>query len=227
MTIFFTKGLLLVFALFLGHTLSGQANFTGNFEPNVAMNYKVATNYKHIFQITQRSTIYDEKLQLRARQLEISHFSELKIAYNQSIALGLLYQFREAFDGAENELRFTQQYDINHKRGSLRFGERLRAEQRIRPSLTTHRFRYRLAMDLPISGEKLDVGEPYFVVSTESLLSVASGKSSQFDQRLTVNIGWLVNHTIKLEVGTQYRIVNYTQSIENALLLLTSLVLSL
>lgn len=217
MTIFFIRALLTVVALFSFHTLFAQDNFTGNFEPNVAVNYKVVTNYKHIFEIAQRSYIYDQELRLKARQFDISHFSELKIAFDQSIAFGILYRFRKAFDGGENELRFTQQYNITHQCGNLRIIERLRAEQRIRPSLTTHRFRYRLALDLPLSGEKLDVGEPYFVAATESLLSVARGKGPQFDQRLTLNVGWLVNNTVKLEVGTQYRIENYTNSTENTL----------
>lgn len=227
MTISFTRGLLLVITLFLGNTLSGQDNFTGYFEPDIALNYKVLTNYKHIFEIAQRSYMYDEKLQLQVRQLDISHFSELKIAYGQSIALGIQYRFRNTFDGGENELRFTQQYNITHQHGNLRIGERVRAEQRVRSSLTIHRFRYRLAFDLPLSGEKLDVGEPYFVASTESLLSVSRGNGPEFDQRLSANIGWVVSHSVKLEIGTQYRIENYTQSTENVLFLLTSLVLSL
>ena len=217
----------MVLVLFTGENLAGQDNFTGFFEPDIALNYKVATNYNHIFAISQRSYLYDDELQFQARQLDISHFSELKIAYGQSVALGIQYRFRNPFDGNENELRLTQQYGINKKYGSLRLGNRFRAEQRIRPSLTIHRFRYRLAVDFPLNGEELDIGETYFVATTESLLSASKGNSPEFDQRITANIGWLVNETVKLEVGTQYRVENYTQSTENVLFLLTSLTLSL
>lgn len=105
--------------------------------------------------------------------MDLAHFSKLKIRDNQSIALGLQYRFRQNFENGENELRLTQQYNITNKPNAVRFGHRLRTEQRITNSLTTHRFRYRFALDFPLVGEKLDTGEPYFVGSFENLLSVA------------------------------------------------------
>ncbi|WP_373518102.1 DUF2490 domain-containing protein, partial [Pricia sp.] len=195
-----------ILAYFLGNSLFGQDNFTGYLEPDISINYKVATNYSHNFELSQRSYIYDKKLELRTRQVDIAHFSELKIAYDQSIALGIQYRFRQVFEGVgENELRITQQYNITNNYGSFRFGNRLRAEQRITPSLTTHRFRYRLAVDVPLRGEKLDVGEAFFVASTESLLSVARGSKPEFDQRLTATVGWLLKNNVTLELGSEYR----------------------
>lgn len=214
--------------LFIGNLIFGQENFTGYFEPDISLNYKVATDYSHNLELSQRSYIYNEALGLKARQLDIAHFSNLRIRYNQSIALGIQYRFRNVFeDDEENELRFTQQYNIIHQEGNLRFGNRLRIEQRISPSLTTHRFRYRFAMDLPLNGEKLNVGEAYFVASTESLLSVARGNRPEYDQRVTANIGWLLNNETKLQAGIEYRAENYAQRTEHILFLLTSLVYSL
>jgi hypothetical protein len=228
MTMYFIRGLFPVIGLLLCNFVLGQDNFTGYFEPDIGLNYKVTTHYSHNFQLSQRSYIYDEKFELRARQLDLAHFSELKIAYGQSIALGIQYRFRNLFEEEnENELRFTQQYNITHKRGNVRFGDRFRAEQRITPSLTVHRFRYRLAVDLPLNGEELNVGEAYFVASTESLSSVARGNKPEFDQRLTANIGWLINPDVKLELGSEYRVENYTRSTENVLFFLTSLSLNL
>ena len=227
MTIFYIRTNLAIILLLVGRALFGQENFTGYLEPDIALSYDVATNYSHNFSLSQRSYIYDDDFELRVRQLDIAHFSKLNIAYGQSIALGVQYRFRQIFDGGDNELRLTQQYNVTHKSGNLRIGNRLRAEQRIRPSLTIHRFRYRLAFDLPLSGEELDVGEAYFVASTESLLSASRGSGPEFDQRVSANIGWLVNQTINLEIGTQYRVENYTQRTENVLFLLTSLAVNL
>jgi hypothetical protein len=76
-------------------------------------------------------------------------------------------------------------------------------------------------------GERLDIGEPYLVGNLETLLSVARTKQPQYDQRLTLNLGWLLNEEIKLQVGTEYRFENFTQKTENVLFFVTTLNLSL
>lgn len=225
---FFIEKLLCGIFLFVGHILLGQDNITFYSEPNISLNYKVATTYSHNFSMSQRSYLYDANWEVRPRQLDINHFSELKLDYDQSIALGIKYRFRHVFEEDEgNELRLTEQYNIKGQLGNLRLGNRLRAEQRITSALTTHRFRYRLAIDMPLDGEELNVGEAYLVVSTETLLSVARGQGPEYDQRLTTNIGWVLNNETKLEAGVEYRTENYTRSTENVFFFLTSVVFSL
>ena len=228
MTMYFIKCLGLNAIFLLSANLFGQTNFTGYIEPDISINYEVATNYSHNFEISQRSYFYDDSFHIKIRQIDISHFSKLKIQSNQSIALGLQYRFRNAFeDDKENELRVTQQYNITQQYGSIRFGNRFRTEQRITKPLTTHRFRYRFALDVPLNGEKLDIGEPYFIASTESLLSLAPANKPEYDQRLTAYLGWLMSGEAKIQAGAEYRVENYTQQTENVLFLLTSLVFSL
>lgn len=170
----------------------------------------------------------EEEFQFKVRQLDVSHFSNLKIRGNQSIGFGVQYRFRETFENDKsNELRFTQQYNITHKYRSLRFGDRFRSEQRITTSKTIHRFRYRLALDFPLQGVQLDVGESYFIVSTESLLSVAKASRPEYDQRITAQLGWLLSEKTKLQLGSEYRFENYTQNTENVFFILTGLILSL
>src|SRR6056297_981006 len=209
MTMYSTK-LLSFFALFLLlQTVSGQENFTAYFQPQIAVNYKVAGLYYQNFSVLSRNYIYDrEELLVKGRQLDITHFSNLKIRDNQSIALGIKYRFRNNFEDKENELRFTQQYNITHKPHIVRFGHRVRAQQRITNSLTTHRFRYRFAMDFPLIGEKLDPGEPYFIGAFENLLSVANSDGPQYDTRLSGQVGWDLNGGIKLQAG-KYRMEDY------------------
>ncbi|WP_228027855.1 DUF2490 domain-containing protein [Costertonia aggregata] len=212
----------------MGNIVLGQDNFTGFWESDIALNYTVFNNYSHNFKVSQRSYTYDEKLDVRIRQIDLVHFSNVKISGNQSIALGVQYRFRNTFEAdRENELRFTQQYNITSRSRNIRFGHRVRSEQRINKSLTTHRFRYRFALDFPLQGEQLDVGEAYLVTSTESLLSVARANASEYDQRFTANIGWLLHENTKLQAGLEYRFEDYTHRTENILFVLTSLVFSL
>jgi len=189
----------------------------------------VAGLYSQNFSVLSRNYIYDrEELLFKGRQLDITHYSNLKIRDNQSIALGIKYRFRNNFEDKENELRFTQQYNITHKPHIVRFGHRVRAQQRITNSLTVHRFRYRFAMDFPLSGEKLDLGEPYFVGSFENLLSVAKSNAPQYDIRLSCQVGWQLDRDIKFQMGLEYRMEDYSSVLpQNILFLLTSAQLSL
>ncbi|MDB2607047.1 DUF2490 domain-containing protein [Zobellia sp.] len=219
-----------VLTCFLLPSISGfcQDNPTGYFEPSILLNYKVTTNYSHNFRVAQRAYIYQDDFSYSVRQIDVAHFSTLKIGFEQSLALGLQYRFRDSFDDqGENELRITEQHQFSHAYESLRLAGRFRAEQRISPSLTIHRFRYRLSIDFPLKGEKLDIGEPYISASTEPLLSVAKGEKPIYDQRLTSNLGWLLNRESKLQIGAEYRVENYTRETSHIWYLLSSLIISL
>ena len=205
-----------------------QENLTGYWQPAVALNYKVTETYMHNFSIQKRNYVFDdEEVQLNIRQLDFVHFSNLKLQDNQSIALGILYRFRETFDGGSNELRLTQQYNITSKPFVVRYGHRVRAEQRITSNRTTHRFRYRFTLDFPLQGEKLDIGEPYFVTNIESLLSVARESLPQYDLRFTAHLGWKLSDRTKVQFGTEYRTEDFTEGLEHVLFFLSTLNLSL
>ncbi|MAU26487.1 MAG: hypothetical protein CMH48_04375 [Muricauda sp.] len=208
--------------------LQSQKNFTGYIQPQLALNYNVAPFYSHNHSIQTRNYFYTHgEFGLEVRQFDLSHFSNFKIFDNQTLALGIMYRFRDNFDRGPNELRLTQQYNLTFKKFVVRYGHRLRTEQRITNMVTIHRFRYRFSLDFPLVGERLDIGEPYLVGNLETLLSVARTKQPQYDQRLTLNLGWLLNEEIKLQVGTEYRFENFTQKTENVLFFVTTLNLSL
>jgi len=209
--------------------IKAQKQLTGYFQPKIAVNYKVSDNYKHNFSLAQRNYIFDnEQTTFRTRQMDIVHFSNLKIQDNQSLAFGIQYRFRENFEAdQQNELRLTQQYNRINKPRNLRYGHRLRTEQRITNALTIHRFRYRFTLDFPLQGEQLDIGEPYFVGNIEALLSVARNNLPEYDQRFTANLGWLLAQKTKIQTGFEYRFEDYTHSTSNVFFILASLVLTL
>ena len=225
----FTRTLLFLMCSCAVNNLLGQENLTGYFQPKVALNYKVANNYKHNFSIAERIFIFeDESVNFRIRQIDLIHFSNLKIKDNQSIALGIQYRFRETFEtDKSDELRLTQQYNFTSKPRNVRYGHRIQLQQRITSSLTIHRFRYRFTADFPLQGEQLDIGEAYFVGNLEALLSTAKRNLPEYDQRFTANIGWLLREKTKLQVGLEYRFEDYTHDTSNVFFVLTSLILSL
>jgi hypothetical protein len=207
---------------------NAQSDFTTFFEPLVAVNHKVSDSYKINFATVSRNYLYrDNDTEFTVRQLQFVHFSTWSFNSNHSLSSGIMYRFRENFEDKSNELRFTQQYNYAYRPHVIRFGHRFRSEQRITTANTVHRFRYRFTIDFPLSGEKLDVGEPYFVANVESLLSVVKATAPQIDQRFTSQIGWQFSKTFKFQTGLEYRFENFNQDTQEILFVLTSLIFQL
>ena len=209
--------------------VKGQENFTSYWQPQVALNYRVSSFYTHNFSVAHRAYLIEEgDSGFRGRQLDMVHFSKFEIQDNQSLALGIQYRFRDIFDGGSNELRLTQQYNLTVRPLVVRYGHRFRSEQRITRNSTIHRFRYRFTSDFPLVGEKVDIGEPFFVASIEQLGSFAKTSRPEFDIRLNTQIGWQLQKGFKLLTGLEYRLENYgADNPLNILFFLTSAQLSL
>ena len=224
-TLFLFLILILIWAL----EAKAQDNYTGYWQPQISLNYEVAPRYSHNFSLANRSYFYrDAQTDFSTRQLDLAHFSDYKTSFNTSIGAGIQYRFREVFEKEEqNELRLIQQFNSTQKQRIIRVGNRFRAEQRITKAQTIHRFRYRFAIDLPLQGLELNVGEPYFIATTESLLSVGKGTAPEYDQRFTSQIGWLLGNNTKLQIGLEYRFEDYLGETQQVFFFLNSLVISL
>jgi|SRR5690606_29703173 len=228
---YINKGSLPILLTLLVHigSLRAQERFTGYWEPKVSVDYDVSGLYSHNFSLGNRNYLLDQgDFGFRVRQVELGHFSNLKIRDNQSLALGLQYRLRNNFDGGDNQFRVTQQYNLTHNPFVLRFGHRLRTEQHFHRGWTLHRFRYRFAVDFPLRGLKVDPGEPYLVGSVEQLLSVSKGASPQYDARLSGQLGWNLDQWLELQMGLEFRLEEYASGLpQGVLLLLTSAQISL
>jgi len=223
---FFTKRLLGVLIYFVSFNLFSQNNFEGLGETGLAINHKVSSNYKINFSTRSRYYLYrDKDFNFKNRQLDFVHFSTFSLDYSHSLSLGIQYRLRETFDGGNNELRLSQQFNYTKKNKALRFGHRFRLEQRILDDLTILRSRYRFALDFPLNGEKLDIGESYLVTSMEILLSKSKKIKPELDHRTTAQIGWLISEKLKLQFGLEYRFEALNIKNENKLFVLTSFII--
>lgn len=205
-----------------------QHDFTTFFEPSFAINHEVNDAYKVNFSTVSRNYVYrDGEFEFTVRHLQFVHFSTYSFNSNHSVSAGVMYRFRENFEDSSNELRFTQQYNYAYRPTVVRFGHRFRTEQRITTENVVHRFRYRFTIDLPLEGEKLDIGEAYFVANTESLLSIAQAALPEIDQRFTTQIGWQLTQNLKFQTGLEYRFENYNNSTDEILFVLSSVILKI
>jgi hypothetical protein len=205
-----------------------QNNFGMLGESGFAVDHKVSTSYSMNFASRTRYYLYqNSNTNFKNRQLDFVHFSTLKLDYNHSLSFGVQYRFREAFDDGSNELRLIQQFNYTKKNLALRFGHRFRFEQRILDDLTILRYRYRYALNFPLNGEKLDVGESYLETSMEALLSQSQNIKPEIDHRTTAQIGWLISEKLKLQIGLEYRFEAFNIKTEELLFILTSAILKL
>ena len=211
------------------NTSRAQENYTAYIQPQLTLNYKVAPYYKHNLSLSSRNfAVQNEDIQFQGRHLDLSHFSTFETGVGTSLGAGLMYRFRKAFDSSrDNEVRFTQQFSFTLHPLIVRYGHRLRVEQRFLPGHTIHRFRYRFSLDFPLEGEKVDLKEGYLILNTEALMSVSEGITPQFDQRLTLAIGWFLTDTIQIQTGLEHRWENYTEKTQPIVFLTSSCIFSL
>lgn len=223
---FCIKHLFLILSCFVSLNLFCQNDFETLGESGLALNHKVNLDYGINFAIRSRYYLYkDDTYAFESRQLDFVHFSTLNLNYNHSLSLGIQYRLRESINGGSNELRITQQFNITKKQLALRFGHRVRFEQRILNNFTILRSRYRFALDFPLTGEKLDIGESYIITSMEALLSKSKKTKPEMDHRTTAYIGWLISERIKLQFGLEYRFEAFNIQTEEKLFLLTSFII--
>ena len=197
-------------------------------ENEFSLRHSLNKKYSANIQIGSRAYLYlNEDFLYRLRQLEIKHFSTLKLDLKHSIALGLMYRNRNAFEDSSNEIRTTQQFNIKSLFRTLRFGHRFRSEQRFYNNFTAFRLRYRLALDLPLQGLKLDTGETYFVFTNEGLLSNSKINKPEIEYRLSTCLGLLLLDDLNVEFGLELRLDKINISTKETLFFNTSVELKI
>jgi len=215
--------------LFLFIVISSQAQDKSEVfhEHEFAFRHTFSKIYTANFGLSSRAFVYDNESTYRIRQIQISHFSALKLDLKHSIALGIMYRNRGAFEDSSNEIRLTQQFNRKSLFKTLRFGHRFRSEQRFYEDFTAFRFRYRLALDMPLQGLKLDVGETYFVLSNEGLLTNSKIHKPEIEYRLSPSIGILLSEDLNIEFGLELRLDRLNIKTENSLFFNTSVELKI
>ena len=118
------------------------------------------------------------------------------------VAAGSLARFTEG----EFVYRSLQQVSYNHTGVSLRFGQRLRADQTFEPDEDAEfRLRYRFSAEIPLQGLRVDPNEFYLLASVEQMAIL---KSAEWDweQRFSPALGYYFSTNHNLEIGLDYRV---------------------
>ena len=224
------KNLLIIIFILTGTISSfGQEKFNGFYEPYIKLDYDVSKNFSQEFILEERTIWYDdESFKFDVKQIDLAHFSKLKLSDKNAVAVGIQYRFRENFDkNKENELRFTEEYTYTTKPKATEYEHRVRAEQRITSSETSHRFRYNFAVNRSFNETEIKKGNAYMIGDLETLLTVAKSSKPEYEQRIVAGVGFAVSDLMKIELVTEYRLSDFTQDLVHELYFVTGLKISL
>ena len=219
---------LLVLLLLGSSKLNAQDDFALLGETSFALNTELSYKYQMNFGVRTRYFLYqNEDFVFNSRQLDLIHFSTIKLDLRHTVSLGLQYRSRDVFEEGDNEFRLTQQFNIVKQKDATRYGHRFRLEQRFFQLFTTFRFRYRFTFDFPLNGPTLDLGEGYFIQSFEGVSAFSKIFKPSHDLRITSQLGWLLSKYFKLQMGLEYRLESFNSVAFHRLILLTTAVLKL
>ncbi|WP_424963408.1 DUF2490 domain-containing protein [Ekhidna sp.] len=197
-------------------------------ESNIAFNYGIK-DWKLNSSIGHRTTSIKQG-DLKERQFafwEINQFITRSISPKISGSIGYKYRALDPTNSESlYEQRLTQQIALNHINQRIRLISRIRTEQRFIEANFLHRYRYRLSLDMPISGFKIDVREFYFVTSNEILMEFDRSESS-IDYRLSIGIGYVGSRLYKVQVDLTHRMEHLDQKTDHVPFVHTSLIFNL
>ncbi|GAA4965720.1 hypothetical protein GCM10023315_13570 [Algibacter aquimarinus] len=220
----YTKSVIIIILCFLSLSIKAQDGLNAIIgESAISLNHNASKEYSMNFAFRSRYFLYDnERFQYQQQQVDIYHFSTFKLNFNHKLSFGIYYRNRDWFDTGSDELRFTEQFNYTKQKLGVRYGHRFRTEQRILKNKTIFRQRYRFAVDFPLNGEKLDIGEAYLVSATEGLLSLSKPDKPETDLRISTQIGWQITESLKLQTGLEHRLEAFNLVAKNNLFVLTS-----
>lgn len=199
-------------------------------EPTIAVEGKVKNSLDYFFQLASESRLTEERVgeevyESGVRQVELQAGVAIDFTTDLSGTASFLYRLRTPFDGSvTTELRPTQHLTYAIRQGKYRFRQRLRADERFRQRSSDRqyefdlRLRYRLSVDFPLEGDRLDQGEFYLNANAEFLYTPTqsdaffyrewrgySGLGYQFNNRYTLELGTAMEAArISRELGREY-----------------------
>lgn len=152
----------------------------------------------------------------RVRHVDLSGGLTTDLGTDWNLAVNFLFRRRRPFDDRPGwELRPWAQITHVARAGKYRIRNRLRSEQRFEQPQKSEdwefdmRLRYRLSVDFPLEGERLDEREFYLNSSIAMLLTLTQDDFWFYrNPRAYTGLGYRLNGKNKLETGFEYRTKN-------------------
>jgi len=178
--------------------------------PSINLIHK-SQDYAFNFRIESRQFILDDPPGERSTftydygLTDVSGLVSKKVDFDKTVAMGYLFRW----DGDAIVHRAIQQFIITKKYADFKLAHRITTDQTFSQSeAPIYRLRYRVATELPLSGDNVDVNEFYFKLNHEYLNAV---QSSQYDLEIRVLpfVGYEIAAGNNIEIGLDYRVNSF------------------
>ena len=205
-------GLILCTLISMALQAQERVFYTGLF-PEAAVSGSVSRNWSVTFKVESQHGSFDTR-QTEGERWEYFHDrTDLQGFVARSLnpfwKLSAGYQYRLQGGDDANTHRSIQQVALVQRLRRVRLGHRMRTDQTYYPQDATEwRGRYRLSAEIPLSGDVLDPGELYCLLSEELIYSHQGG-SNEVESRLVSSLGRYFSEKSKLEIGLDYRTDRY------------------
>ncbi|TRX48928.1 DUF2490 domain-containing protein [Fulvivirga sp. M361] len=222
-----------ILGLFFQSLQAQSGDLVAHWEMGVPISYKINDQWHMNTTLTGRNGFYDRNdagdgIQFFSNFLEVTQYISRRVNQRLSLSLGYRHRRREPFEGKGlYENRLIQQLSYVHLRTASRLASRLQTEQRWGNEFFEYRIRYRLSMDRPFSGEKLDIGEYYFITANELVTAFPDEGGDSLENRVSVGAGKLWTRKLKLQMDLQLRSGDLYGKIDHRVFVLTSFYVNL
>jgi hypothetical protein len=202
--------LFLLTCLAVTNLSKGQSELTFGFLPEISITHRWAEKWRLGTQIEsmQQSFIYQNQQKqedYKYIRTDITPLLTYQLSPNWGVGLGALTRF----ENKDFVFRSIQQLTFNKRSASTRFGHRLRTDQTFEPYEKVRlRLRYRFSLEVPLQGKSLNDKEFYTLTSIEQI-AIYQAANADWEQRLSVVLGYYFNGHHKIEFGLDYRLDNF------------------
>lgn len=189
--------------LFSAVSLVGQRDLSAGLLPKVNVSAKLSDQVGLVSSVESRQLLYDDpEVDYRYVLTDVATFFSFRTQPDQKLNLGYTLRFRNK----QLFHRFSQQYNFVDYRDSYRVGHRLALDQTFADGEpTVYRARYRLTLEKPLSGDKVDPREFYLKAGVE-FLGAYEDRDWGLEGRLVPLLGYEINDNDKIETGLDYRL---------------------
>ena len=200
---------LLLFLLSLVCSRGAQSQTAyGGLMPEMGLTLPITGKFSQTYKIENQHFLFRDATDgkngfaYEYERTDLQFFLNMKFAGNWKASLG--YQLRIEEQWNTNH-RPIQQIATSTSVAHLRLAHRIRLDQTLEQNEPfLFRTRYRAALEIPFSGEKLDPKEFYLVFSDEPIFGIDLNGAS-LENRFVATVGHFFNNGNKLELSLDHR----------------------
>lgn len=195
--------------LLMLHGLSAQNSSQIGILPALNISKKMSRDYKLNLKAESRLFVHEKgELENAHRLSDIVLVLTKRIGFSHSMGGGFLARIEDG----KFISRLIQQYTFAQNIPKLRMVHRLASDQTFEDGSDTEiRLRYRISMQLALSGQNVDPGEFYLKLNNE-FLNAFKGDLYDLEIRWAFILGHEFNDNSKIEIGFDHRLDSFVES---------------